>query len=150
LRVLGICPRTEAISRRRAAKLGGLPLLGRTALFWVGSLRLSTARTGARDLNHGRTIDLLKPILENLLTLGMRTGRLDLGLVSYATSQRRCVSGCLSQPRSGAKGRFAAGDVVLPVAGAEVNGLPASLRTFGALGRAGVAVPLTLTATAAP
>jgi len=57
-------------------------------------------------------IDLLNPILEDLLTLECGTGRLDLGLVSMPRGQHKCVVFGLSS-RSGAKGRLRTGDVVL-------------------------------------
>jgi S1-C subfamily serine protease len=90
-------------------------------------------------------IDLLKPILDDLLTSG-RAGRPPrpwLGLYATEMDDRVVVAG-LARGGPAEAAEIQAGDGVLAVAGGEVAGLADFYRRVWALGPAGVAVPLTL------
>jgi S1-C subfamily serine protease len=90
-------------------------------------------------------IDLLKPILEDLLTLGMRNRppRPWLGLYATEVNDRVVVVG-LSSRGPAKKADLRTGDVVLSVGGSEVTDLAGLFRRVWALGNAGVQVPLTV------
>ena len=90
-------------------------------------------------------IDLLKPILSDLMTLGRvdQPPRPWLGMYTSAADDTVFVAGVAGggpAERAGIK----AGDFVLEVAGARVNDLADTFRRIWAVGPAGSAIPLTI------
>ena len=88
-------------------------------------------------------IDLLKPILDDLLTLGRpnRPPRPWLGLYATEVEDKIVVVGLATRgPAQTADLRT--GDIVLAVAGREVSELADLFRKIWSLGDAGVEVPL--------
>jgi S1-C subfamily serine protease len=127
---------------------GGSALIGPMGdLLGIGSLQLQRESKGERreDLNMIVPIDLLKPILDDLLALGRpnRPARPWLGLYATEIEDRVVVAGLAGHgPAKAAKLRM--GDIVLGVAGGEVHGLADLWRKVWGLGQAGVEVPLTV------
>jgi S1-C subfamily serine protease len=127
---------------------GGSALIGPMGdLLGIGSLQLQRESKGERreDLNMIVPIDLLKPILDDLLTLGRpnRPPRPWLGLYATEIEDRVVVAGLAGHgPAKAAKLRM--GDIVLGVGNDEVRGLADLWRRVWGLGQAGVEVPLTL------
>jgi len=125
---------------------GGTALIDHAgALIGVGSLQLQQARDQGRteDLNMIVPIDLLKPILDDLLTLGRpnRPPRPWLGLYATEVDDKIVVVG-LAGRGPARKAELRTGDLVLSVAGKEVHDLAGLYRSVWSLGRAGVEVPL--------
>jgi S1-C subfamily serine protease len=127
---------------------GGAACIGADGrLQGVGSLFVQEAR-GEGVASQGNMIvpiDLLKPILNDLLTLG----RVDspprpwLGMYTSEAEDTVFVAGVASggpAERAGIK----PGDFVLEVAGARVTELAATFRKIWAIGPAGTAIPLTI------
>jgi len=127
---------------------GGAALISREGtLAGIGSLFVQQSVDGgpAQDLNMIVPIDLLKPILEDLLTYASvrRAARPWLGIYAAETDGRVVVVGL--SPRGPAhQVGIRKGDVILTVGDAEVTGLAQLYRRVWALGPAGVEVPLTL------
>ena len=136
---------------------GGTALIGPAGdLLGIGSLQIQQANADptqrmARpsrqgdDANMIIPIDLLKPICEDLITIGRpnRPARPWLGL--YATEIGNSVAIVGTASRGPAhKSDLRAGDIVLAVAGTTVSDLAGLFRRVWALGEAGVAVPLTI------
>ena len=125
---------------------GGSALIGPAGdLLGIGSLQLQRDAEGGRreDLNMIVPIDVLKPILDDLLTLGRpnRPPRPWLGLYATEIEDKVVVAGLAGQgPAKAAKLRR--GDIVLAVAGTEPRGLGDFYRRVCSLGEAGVEVPL--------
>jgi S1-C subfamily serine protease len=128
---------------------GGAALIGpRGDLVGIGSLQLQHQTPGRQvvPLNMSVPIDLLKPILDDLLTLGRvnQPPRPWLGL--YATEVEGAgvmvigLAGDAPAQRAGLR----AGDVVHAVAGETVTSLADFYRAIWALGPAGGDVPLSL------
>ena len=90
-------------------------------------------------------IDLLEPILDDLLKLGRRAGppRPWLGLYAAEVQGQVVISG-VADGGPAARAGVRAGDVVLELAGERVFGTADLFRKLWRLGPAGVAVPLTL------
>jgi S1-C subfamily serine protease len=90
-------------------------------------------------------IDLLKPILDDLLTLGRanRPARPWLGLYATEIEDKVVIMGLAGNGPAQRAG-LRTGDLVLAVAGREVSSLAGLFRRMWALGEAGVDVPLTL------
>jgi len=126
---------------------GGTALIGpQGELLGIGSLQLEQpSDKGNQHLNMIVPIDLLKPILDDLLTLGMRNRppRPWLGLYATEVNDRIVVVG-LSSRGPAKKADLRTGDVVLAVGGSEVNDLAGLFRRIWSLGNAGVQVPLTV------
>jgi S1-C subfamily serine protease len=127
---------------------GGTAAIGPDGhLIGIGSLQLDQPREGGKTehLNMIVPIDLLKPILEDLLTLGQRNRppRPWLGLYATEVDNRVVVVG-LSQRGPAKRSDLRTGDVVLAVGGMEVSGLAGLFRRIWSLGDAGVEVPLTI------
>jgi S1-C subfamily serine protease len=126
---------------------GGTAVIGPDGdLIGVGSLQLEQPREqGTEHLNMIVPIDLLKPILEDLLTLGMRNRPPRPWLGLYATEVNdKCVVVGLSSRGPARKADVRTGDIVLAVGGAQVSGLAGLFRGIWALGSAGVEVPMTV------
>ncbi|HUL05773.1 MAG TPA: S1C family serine protease [Candidatus Acidoferrum sp.] len=127
---------------------GGSALIGPAGdLLGIGSLQLQREGDGGRreDLNMIVPIDVLKPILDDLITLGRpnRPPRPWLGLYATEIEDKVVVAGLAGQgPAKAAKLRR--GDIVLAVNGAQPNGLGDFYRRVWAMGEAGVEVPLSI------
>ncbi len=126
---------------------GGTAVIGpRGDLLGIGSLQLEQPREqGTEHLNMIVPIDLLKPILDDLLTLGQRNRppRPWLGLYATEVNNRVVVVG-LSSRGPARKADLRTGDIVLAVGGTEVSDLAGLFRRIWSLGNAGVEVPLTI------
>jgi S1-C subfamily serine protease len=127
---------------------GGTALIGPSGeLLGIGSLQLEQERAkGASErLNMIVPIDLLKPILDDLLTHGRRRTppRPWLGLYATEVEDRIVVVGLASRgPAQQADLRT--GDIVLSVAGNDVASLADFFRGIWSCGKAGADVPLTI------
>ncbi len=125
---------------------GGAALIGSGGrLLGIGSLQLQHAATGGgtENLNMIVPIDLLKPILDDMLTLGRanRPPRPWLGLFAAEIGDRIVIHG-LASGGPAQHADLQPGDVVLEVAGNEVSDLAGMFRHVWGLGQAGVEVPL--------
>jgi S1-C subfamily serine protease len=127
---------------------GGTALIGPSGdLLGIGSLLIQQEGEGKQrqDLNMVVPIDLLKPILDDLLTMGRprHPPRPWLGLFATEIGDAVAIAGLFkSGPAHQADLR--PGDIVLGVGGAEVKSLAGFFRQIWALGTAGVEVPLLL------
>lgn len=127
---------------------GGTALIGPEGnLLGVGSLQLEQAgeRGHNEHLNMIVPIDLLPPILDDLLTFGRpnRPARPWLGLYAAEIEDKIAIVG-LADRGPAQRADLHAGDVVLAVAGARVNKLSEFFRRIWSLGKAGIDVPLTI------
>ena len=120
-------------------------------LLGVGSLLVQEqVGSGAGQGNMFVPIDLLKPILDDLLKLGRANlpPRPWLGL--YVTEVgNHCVVSSLARGGPAERAGVKPGDIVVEVAGERVTGLADLFRRIWKLGPAGVEVPLTLAREAA-
>jgi len=125
---------------------GGTALIGPAGdLLGIGSLQIQQAAPQRRleDVNMIVPIDLLKPILDDLLAIGRpnRPARPWLGVYATEVGNNVAILGLASRgPAQHADLR--AGDIVLGVAGSKVRDLAGLFRRIWALGQAGVEVPL--------
>jgi S1-C subfamily serine protease len=123
---------------------GGTALIGaRGDLLGIGSLQLEGS-TG-NDINMVVPINMLKPVLDDMLSFGGRKGppRPWLGMYVADSDQKLVVMGLASRgPAQRAK--IETGDTVLAVNGARADSLADLFRKIWAMGAAGVDVPLTL------
>src|SRR4029079_12488315 len=114
---------------------GGTALIGAHGdLQGIGSLQLEQPREqGTEHLNMVVPIDLLKPIYEDLLTLGRRNQppRPWLGLYATEVNDRIVVVG-MSSRGPARKADLRTGDVVLAVGGSEVSDLAGLFRRIWA------------------
>ena len=125
---------------------GGTALVGPAGeLIGIGSLQLQQGGGVSRPINMVIPIELLSPVLEDL----MRRGRPDLpprpwlGLYASESEAGVVVMGLADDgPAAGAD--IQVGDVVETVAGEPIADLATFFRRVWSLGDAGVAVPLTL------
>jgi S1-C subfamily serine protease len=127
---------------------GGTAMIGGAGdLLGIGSLQVQQVREGGspEPLNMIVPIDILKPILEDLLTLGRpnRPPRPWLGLNASEVDEKIVVAR-VSTGGPARRANLRTGDVVLAVAGAEVSDLARFFRKVWSLGKAGVEVPLTI------
>lgn len=126
---------------------GGTGLIGADGrLLGIGSLRLDQASAGdGGQINMMVPIDLLKPILDDLLATGRRRGpaRPWLGLYAVEVDDAVVVAGTAHKGPAERAG-LQPSDAVLAVAGAKVDSLADFFRKVWALGAAGVRVPLTI------
>jgi len=125
---------------------GGTALIGAAGdLLGIGSLQLERPREGgeAEHLNMIVPIDLLKPILNDLMTYGRRNHppRPWLGLYASEIEDKVVIVG-LANGGPAQRAKLHAGDVILAVAGTEVTDLAGLFRHIWSLGAAGVEVPL--------
>lgn len=127
---------------------GGAALIGPTGELWgIGSLQLQHASESGRmvPLNMSVPIDLLKPILGDLVTLGRpkRPARPWLGLYAGEVENKVVVIGIAPDGPAQQAG-IEIGDLVLAVAGRAVGTLASFFRRMWDLGEAGTEVPLTV------
>jgi S1-C subfamily serine protease len=125
---------------------GGTAVIGPEGdLIGVGSLQLEhTSGKGPNELlNMVVPIDLLKPILDDMTKFGRpnRPARPWLGLYATEIEDKVVVVG-LAQKGPAQRADLHTGDIVLAVAGNEVQTLADLYRRVWSLGTAGVAVPL--------
>jgi S1-C subfamily serine protease len=136
---------------------GGTALIGPAGdLLGIGSLQIQAASSDpvrqavrqarqADDANMMVPIDLLKPIFDDLATIGRpnRPARPWLGLYATEIGNSVAILGVASRGPA-RKADLRAGDIVLAVAGETVSDLAGLFRRVWALGDAGVTVPLTI------
>jgi S1-C subfamily serine protease len=125
---------------------GGTAMIGRTgALLGIGSLQVQQAgENGSPEpLNMIVPIDILKPILNDLLTLGRpnHPPRPWLGLNATEIDDKVVIAR-VSNGGPARRANLRTGDIVLAVAGSEVTELAGFFRKIWSLGKAGVEVPL--------
>ncbi len=127
---------------------GGTALIGPAGnLLGIGSLQLQHAvdKGQAQNINMIVPIDLLNPILDDLLKFGRRNvpPRPWLGLYATEVENRLVVVG-LADRGPAKRADLRTGDIVLSVAGKEVRDLAGLFRRVWAQGQAGVEVPITI------
>ena len=127
---------------------GGTAVIGAAGeLIGLGSLQLEHAREGGKSmpLNMIVPVDLLKPILEDMLKRGRpnRPSRPWLGLYATELEDKVVVVG-LAEDGPAQKADLRTGDLVLEVAGTPVDDLASLFRAVWSLGDAGVDVPLSV------
>jgi S1-C subfamily serine protease len=127
---------------------GGTAMIGGDgSLLGIGSLQVQQVRdSGTADpLNMIVPIDILKPILDDLLTLGRRkhAPRPWLGLNATEIDDKVVVAR-VSDGGPAGQAKLRTGDIVLAVAGTKVDDLAGFFRKVWSLGKAGVEVPLTV------
>jgi S1-C subfamily serine protease len=127
---------------------GGTALIGPAGdLLGIGSLQLQQAgeKGQAQNINMIVPIDLLHPILDDLLKFGRRNAppRPWLGLYATEVENRLVVVG-LADRGPAKKADLRTGDIILSVAGKDVRDLAGFFRRIWAQGQAGVDVPITI------
>ncbi|HTV29189.1 MAG TPA: S1C family serine protease [Xanthobacteraceae bacterium] len=127
---------------------GGTALIGPAGdLIGIGSLQLQHVvdKGQPQNINMIVPIDLLKPIFNDLMNTGRRSGpsRPWLGLYATEVESRLVVVG-IADRGPAKKADLRNGDIVLSVAGKEVRDLASFFRQIWAQGEAGVEVPLTI------
>ena len=127
---------------------GGAALIGGDGTLWgIGSLLVQEAQGSgqARDGNMFVPIDLLPPILDDLMKFGKvdRPPRPWLGLFATEAEGALVVTG-LAGDAPATRADLRVGDVVLEVANAPVADLAAMFRRIWSLGEAGTVIPLTI------
>lgn len=124
---------------------GGTAMIGSQGeLLGLGSLQLDGEHADKREpLNMVIPIDLLKPILDDMLTLSKPKGppRPWLGFFASQLDDKIVIMGS-SAGSPASRAELQAGDLVLAVADSEVDDLADFFRKIWALGDAGVEVPL--------
>lgn len=127
---------------------GGTALIGPAGdLLGIGSLQLEQENDEGKDehLNMVVPIDLLPPVIDDLLTLGRssKPARPWLGLYSTEVEDRIVVVGT-AKDAPAQRAKLRTGDMIVAVDGAEVSSLADCYRRIWALGPAGAEVPLTV------
>ncbi|HUC47964.1 MAG TPA: S1C family serine protease [Xanthobacteraceae bacterium] len=127
---------------------GGTALIGPAGdLIGIGSLQLQQAaeRGKTENINMIVPIDLLKPIVDDLIKYGRRNmpPRPWLGLYATEVENRLVIVG-LADRGPAKKADLRTGDIVLSVGGTDVNDLAGFFRCIWAQGQAGVEVPITI------
>ena len=116
-------------------------------LIGIGSLQVQQGANDQAplDINMIVPIDLLKPILDDLSTIGrpQKSPRPWLGIFAAEVGERIVIAG-MSRRGPASKSSLRIGDIVLSVAGQDVRGLPTFFRNVWSLGPAGAPVPLTI------
>lgn len=113
-------------------------------LLGIGSLRLQMSKGGmVSDINMSVPIDLLKPILDDMLTRGMpgRPARPWLGTYS-AEDNGEVVVMSVASPSPAAEAGLQPGDIISDIRDSEVDGLADFYRKVWDSGEAGVEIPL--------
>jgi len=127
---------------------GGTALIGPAGdLLGIGSLQLQHAveRGQMENINMMVPINLLKPIVDDLLKFGRRNAppRPWLGLYATEVENRLVIVG-LADRGPAKKADLRTGDIVLSVAGKDVRDLAGFFRRIWSQGQAGVEVPMTV------
>jgi S1-C subfamily serine protease len=127
---------------------GGTAMIGKNGeLLGIGSLQVQQMReTGTVEpLNMIVPIDLIKPIFDDLVTMGRpnHPPRPWLGLNATEIDDKVVVAR-VSNGGPARRASVRTGDIVLAVAGQDVHDLAGFFRSVWALGNAGVEVPLTI------
>jgi S1-C subfamily serine protease len=130
---------------------GGTGLIGPSGeLLGIGSLQVQQgggegSKQTAVDINMIVPIDLLKPILDDLTTIGRpsKSARPWLGIFAAEVGDRIVIAG-MSRKGPASKSSLRVGDIVMSVAGQDVRGLPTFFRNVWSIGPAGAPVPLTI------
>jgi S1-C subfamily serine protease len=127
---------------------GGTAMIGAAGeLLGIGSLQVQqVGESGTPEpLNMIVPIDLLKPILEDLITLGRpnHPPRPWLGLNATEIDDKVVVAR-VSNGGPARRANLRTGDIVLAVAGRAIDDLASFFRKVWSLGQAGVEVPLTI------
>jgi S1-C subfamily serine protease len=126
---------------------GGSALVGMDGrLLGIGSLLVQEVMEGQQvQGNMFVPVDLLEPILDDLLTMGQanRPPRPWLGMYTTEADGQLVVAG-LAKGAPAERAGVQPGDVVVEVAGERASGLADLFRKVWRLGSAGVEVPLTL------
>jgi len=124
---------------------GGTALIGDAGeLLGIGSLQLQQKRGGRSDqVNMVVPIDLLPPILDDLLTRGRRAtpARPWLGFFAAEVENRVAIAGVASRGPA-EKAGLQPGDILLAVAGQPAQDLASLFRLIWRCGEAGAKVPL--------
>lgn len=125
---------------------GGTAMIGPGGkLLGIGSLQVQQVLKNGKseDINMVVPIDLLKPILDDMLKLGRsrRPARPWLGLYATEVDKRIAVAGVSSRGPA-RRADIRAGDIILGVADTDVRNLAGFFRKVWSLGEAGVDVPL--------
>jgi S1-C subfamily serine protease len=126
---------------------GGAGLIGPDGkLIGIGSLFVQEAVGGETvQGNMFVPIDLLEPVLEDMLTLGRPAGPARPWLGMYTSDDKgKLIVGGVAKGGPAARAGVRVGDMVLEVGGKRVNALAELFRGIWRLGAAGVEVPLTL------
>ena len=126
---------------------GGTGLIGGDGrLIGIGSLQLEQAADNDEGvpLNMYVPTDLLKPVLDDMLSMGQpnRPPRPWLGLYATEVDDRVVIAGVSGKGPAGRSLRE--GDIILSVGGMRVTGLAGLFRKIWSLGNAGVRVPMTI------
>ena len=127
---------------------GGAAVIGRDGtLRGIGSLLVQHVRSDEEAFNANMVVpvDLLKPILDELLTYGRQNkpSRPWLGMMTTEYEGHLVVAGVTGNGPAEQAG-IEAGDVVLEVNGEGISGLATMFRRIWRLGDAGVTVPITV------
>jgi S1-C subfamily serine protease len=125
---------------------GGAPVIGPAGdVIGIGSLQLqqSVDNGATQFLNMVVPIDLLPPVLDDLVKFGRRNApsRPWLGLYATEVEDKIVIIGLATQGPA-QRANLHTGDLVLEVAGTQVNDLAKFFRRVWSLGEAGVEVPL--------
>jgi S1-C subfamily serine protease len=127
---------------------GGTALIGPAGdLIGIGSLQLqhSVEKGQTRNINMIVPIDLLKPVIDDIMKFGRRNAppRPWLGLYATEVENRLVIVG-LADRGPAKKADLRTGDIILSVAGKDVRDLAGFFRRIWAQGQAGVEVPITI------
>ena len=139
----------EAIFTAPAHPLwGGSGLIGPEGhLLGIGSLQLeqSSAEGEGVPINMYVPTDLLKPVLDDMLTMGQpnRPPRPWLGLYATEVEDHVVIAG-VAEKGPAKRARLKEGDIVQSVGGMKIEGLAGLFRTVWSMGKAGVEVPMTV------
>lgn len=125
---------------------GGTAMIGQGGkLLGIGSLQVQQVTKDGRseDINMVVPIDLLKPILNDLLTTGRarRPSRPWLGLYATEVDRQITVAGVAARGPA-RRADIRGGDVIMRVSGKDIRQLSTFFRSVWSLGDAGVDVPL--------